>query len=145
VLGALNASTHELVSVENDSYINATSVCELLVKLREFHGAEKISLILDNARYQKCNIVFAKAKELNIDLEYLPSYSPNLNLIERLWKFVKKTCLNSFYYEKFEEFEEFKAAIKGCLSKTHTEHKGELDTLLAHNFQTFDDSKVTAL
>jgi transposase len=142
VLGALNANTHELVSVENDSYINATSVCELLVKLRELHGTEKISLILDNARYQKCNIVFAKAKELNIDLEYLPSYSPNLNLIERLWKFVKKTCLNSFYYEKFEEF---KAAIKGCLSRTHTKYKGELGTLLAHNFQTFDNSKVTAL
>lgn len=142
VLGALNANTHELVSVENDSYINAASVCDLLVKLRSIHGTEKISLILDNARYQKCKIVFAKAKDLDINLEYLPSYSPNLNLIERLWKFVKKKCLNSFYYEKFDEF---KTAIKGCLERTHTVYKNELDTLLTHKFQTFDDSKVMAL
>ncbi len=142
VLGALNASTHELISVENDSYINATSVCELMEKLRNIHGKEKISIILDNARYQKCKIVFAKAKELSIKLEYLPSYSPNLNLIERLWKFVKKTCLNSVYYENFNEF---KAAIKDCLSKTHTEHKEDLDLLLTHKFQTFDESKVITL
>lgn len=142
MLGALNASTHELVGVENDSYINAASVCELMEKLRSIHGKERVSLILDNARYQKCKIVFSKAEELNIKLEYLPSYSPNLNLIERLWKFVKKTCLNSVYYENFTEF---KAAIKGCLSKTHTEHKEALDLLLTHNFQTFDESKIITL
>lgn len=50
-----------------------------------------ITLVLDNARYQKCQSVFDKAATLGIELLYLPAYSPNLNLIERLWRFVKKT------------------------------------------------------
>jgi len=142
VLGALNAKSHQLVSVANDSYINANSVCELMEKLRVLHGEQALSLILDNARYQKCRIVWTKAEKLDIDLVYLPSYSPNLNLIERLWKFVKKTCLNSFYYGSFDEF---KGAISCCLLQTHTTHKKELDTLLRHNFQTFGNSKVITL
>jgi hypothetical protein len=51
-----------------------------------------ITLVLDNARYQKCQLVWAVAETLQIELLYLPAYSPNLNLIERLWKFVKKQC-----------------------------------------------------
>lgn len=141
VLGALNASTHKLVSINNDSYINAQSVCELMEKLKSLHGEQRISLVMDNARYQKCQVVWKKAQQLNIKLVYLPSYSPNLNLIERLWKFVKKTCLNATYYESFDAF---KTAIKNCLSQTHTSHKPALDTLLAHNFQTFDNSKIMA-
>lgn len=142
VLGALNAESHQLVSVNNDRYINADSVCELMEKLRIKHGDQEISLILDNARYQKCQVVWEKAESLNLDLVYLLPYSPNLNLIERLWKFVKKTCLNSSYYENFDDF---KKAITNCLSQTHTTHKEALDTFLAHNFQTFDNSKIMAL
>jgi transposase len=142
VLGALNANSYQLVSVNNDSYIKADSVCELMKKLRVLHGEQDISLILDNARYQKCQLVWTKAEQLNIDLVYLPSYSPNLNLIERLWKFVKKTCLNSSYYGSFDEFKE---AINSCLSQTHTTHKKELSTLLAHNFQTFENSNIMVL
>jgi hypothetical protein len=51
-----------------------------------------ITLILDNARYQKCHLVEEHAKKLGIQLLYLPSYSPHLNLIERLWKFVRNEC-----------------------------------------------------
>ncbi|MBE9593244.1 MAG: transposase, partial [Proteobacteria bacterium] len=58
---------------------------------------------------------------------YLPPYSPNLNLIERLWKFVKKQCLYSKYYA---EFKDFKNAITDCLNRTDTTHKQELDSLL---------------
>jgi transposase len=142
VLGALHANSHELVSVENDSYINAMSVCELLEKLRDKHSEEPITLILDNARYQKCKVVWAKAEMLGITLQYLPSYSPNFNLIERLWKFVKKTCLYSVYYENYSDFKE---AIKSCLSETHTTHKVALDTLLLPHFQTFSESNIIAL
>ena len=63
-----------------------------------------ITLVLDNARYQKCAVVQALAASLGIELLYLPSYSPNLNLIERLWRFVRKQSLDSTYYEKFEDF-----------------------------------------
>ncbi len=61
-----------------------------------------------------------KAKSLNIELCFLPSYSPNLNLIERVWKFVKKKCLYSQYYEKFPAF---KDAISKCLQETSTTRK----------------------
>ena len=90
VLGALNAITHELITVTNDTYINAQSVCELLRQIADQYVGIPITLVLDNARYQKCTVVKELAESLNIELLYLPTYSPNLNLIERLWKFVKK-------------------------------------------------------
>nr|CAO88801.1 unnamed protein product [Microcystis aeruginosa PCC 7806] len=62
-----------------------------------------ITLVLDNARYQKCKIVEELALSLSIELLYLPSYSPNLNLIERLWKFVKKKCLHGKYWQKIKD------------------------------------------
>lgn len=93
VLGALNAITHELVVITNDTYIDSISVCSLLRKLAANHIDEAVTLILDNAKYQKCRVVTDLAESLKIDLLHLPAYSPNLNLIERLWKFVKKSSL----------------------------------------------------
>ena len=84
VLGALNAVTHELITVTNDTYINAQSVCELLYKLAALDLSLPITLVLDNARYQKCALVMEVAQTLDIELLYLTTYSPNLNLIERL-------------------------------------------------------------
>ena len=126
VLGALNAITHELVTVTNDTYINAQSVCELLRAIAALGLGVPITLVLDNARYQKCELVLALAEELNIELLYLPAYSPNLNLIERLWKFVKKKCLYSTYYANFKDF---KQAISECLAQTHSTYKEELDCM----------------
>lgn len=141
VLGAINAVTHELVTVTNDSYINAQSVCELLLKISAAHAATPITLVLDNARYQKCKIVWNLAESLNIELLYLPSYSPNLNLIERLWKFVKKKVLYNKYYA---DFDSFSGAIAGCLAQTHTEHKEALDSLLTLRFQTLQEPQNMA-
>lgn len=136
VLGALDALSHELVTITNDTYINAESFCQLLWKVRNLYPDIPISLVLDNVPYQKCKWVWNTAALLEIDLLYLPPYSPNLNLIERLWKFVKKKCLYSKYYAKFDLF---KQAITDCLAHTHDLYKAELDTLLTLNFQTFDD------
>jgi transposase len=142
VLGALNAITHELITVTNDTYINAESFCALLLQLAALSLSVPITLVLDNARYQKCAVVAALAASLHIELLYLPAYSPNLNLIERLWKFVKKECLYSKYYA---DFAAFKAAIQKCLSETHSTHKTALDSLLTLNFQTFEKAQfVTA-
>ena len=138
VLGALNATTHELITVMNDSYINAQSVCDLLWKVARLNLKVPITFVLDNARYQKCAVVQELAQSLNIELLYLPPYSPNLNLIERLWKFVKKECLYSKYYS---EFTSFKKAIINCLDQTHSTHKKELDSLLTLKFQTFNKSQ----
>ena len=138
VLGALNALTHELITVTNDAYINAESVCELLRKLAALHLSVPITLFLDNARYQKCALVMATAADLHIELCFLPAYSPNLNLIERLWKFVKSECLYSEYYA---DFASFKAAITTCLEQTHSTHKSALDTLLTLKFQLFEKAQ----
>ena len=136
VLGALDAVTHELVTEINTTYITATSVCALLGKIASRGGAVPITLVLDNARYQRCALVTDAAKGLGIELLFLPSYSPNLNLIERLWKFVKKEALNSRHHQDFNRFQE---AIDGCLAGMSTTHREKLATLLTHNFQTWDE------
>jgi transposase len=134
VLGAINAVTKEIITVTNETYINAESVCQLLQKIALLNIKVPVTLILDNARYQKCQLVQDMARALDIELLYLPSYSPNLNLIERFWRFVKKECLYSKYYSNFDDF---KTAINDCINNANTDHKNKLDSLLSWNFQTF--------
>jgi hypothetical protein len=93
-----------------------------------------ISLVLDNARYQKCQCVADKAKELGIELLYLPPYSPNLNLIERLWRFVKKEVLYRTYYDNFKKF---KANINTCLAEISTRFRTNMESLMTMNFHLF--------
>ena len=133
VLGALDAVTHRLIRVTNHGYINAESVCALLRAVAEAAVGLPITLVLDNARYQKCALVQTLAESLGIELLYLPGYSPNLNLIERLWRFARKQSLDSISYE---DFARFTAAIDRCLDELPTVHKGEMETLLTHKFQT---------
>ena len=78
VLGALNAITHELVTVTNDTYITATQVCELLYKLAALNLGVPITIFLDNARYQKCALVKTIAASLQIELCFLPAYCGSL-------------------------------------------------------------------
>ncbi len=139
VLAALNAVTHELVTVVNDTYINSTSVCQLLMKIAAMNITVPVTMVLDNASYQRCKLVQEYAASLNIELLFLPSYSPNLNLIERFWKFVKNQCLYSKYYPTFDEF---KAAIFDCIDGANVKHKERLDSLLTLNFQSFKKVKV---
>jgi transposase len=137
VLGALHAITHQLITVTNDSYITASSVCELLDKLAALGLCTPMTVVLDNARYQRCRLVMEKATALGIELLFLPTYSPNLNLIERLWKFVRKECLSSTYYEHFDAFTQ---AISQCLAETTGRHQAALDRLLTLEFQTFESA-----
>jgi transposase len=139
VLGALNAVSHELVRVTNHTYINAEVVCDLLRRLGALGLGQPITLVLDNARYQRCQLVQNLARQLGIELLFLPSYSPNLNLIERLWKFVKKEVLNSRHHQSYGGFQ---AAIDGCLEELPGKHRTALNTLLTHNFQTFESVSV---
>ncbi len=83
VLAALNAITHELVTVINETYINSASVCLLLEKIKAMDLTVPATPVLDNARYQRCLSVQETAASFNIELLFLPSYSPNLNLVER--------------------------------------------------------------
>ena len=134
ILGALNAVTLQLYSLYNDSYITSTAIGELMEWLRKDHRYRRLHLILDNAKYQKCEYVRKKAAKYRINLVYLPSYSPNLNIIERLWKFLKKQVLAGKYYKSKNEFEQ---AIISFLEKINQGCYGEqLKTLLTLNFQT---------
>jgi transposase len=141
VLGALSAVTHQVVRVTNHGYINAESVCALLRAVAALGPGVPVTLVLDNARYQKCAPVRELAAALGIELRYLPSYSPNLNLIERLWRFVRKQALDATYYEKFEQFT---AGIDECLEGLPTKYKDEMDTLLTHKFQLFEHVSILA-
>ena len=141
VLAALDAITHRVIRVSNHAYINAESVCALLRQVAAAGLGRPLTLVLDNARYQRCAAVQALARSLRIELMYLPSYSPNLNLIERVWKFVKKECLAA---RCLPDYEAFTAAIDDCLNDLPTKYKAKMDTLLTLNFQTFEDEPVLA-
>lgn len=134
VLGALDAVSKEVVTVINETYINAAAVMELLEKLVVASPGIPITVVLDNARYQRCNAVIEHARKLGIELLFLPSYSPNLNLIERLWRLVKKLVLNSQYHTDFRSFRE---SIINCLTTLHEKHEDELKSLLTLKFQVF--------
>jgi transposase len=137
VLGALEATTHEFVSIINRTFVNAQTTVELLDKLRTLHPEGPLTLVMDNARYQHCKLVVDHAATVHIDLLFLPPYSPNLNLIERLWKFIKKDCLNGHYYPTFAQFQ---AAVLNSLDAINTRSQEALKTTLTLNFQTFDDA-----
>ena len=140
VLGALDPFSQELITITNDSYINSDSVCELLRKTHEVYKnvSIKITMVMDNARYQRCKKVIELAEELEIELLFLPTYSPNLNLIERLWKFVKKDCLYAQYYDTFDKFKE---NIEECLKEVNGKHRDKIKSLITLNFQQFNDVK----
>ena len=138
ILAALNAVTHEIISLSNTTYINAQSVCELLGQIASAGITTAITLVMDNARYQRCKAVQSLAAELGIEILFLPSYSPNLNLIERLWKYVRKECLYGKYYG---DFARFSTTIETFLSRVREERREDLQTLLALNFQTFEKCK----
>lgn len=141
VLGALNAVTYELVRVTNTTYITAETVCELLQKIAALNLLTPVTLVMDNARYQHCKLVQEAARTLNIEILFLPSYSPNLNLIERLWKFVKKAVLNSRHQPSFAHFQ---STIDQCLDQLSTTHKPELETLITLKFQSFKNVSILA-
>ncbi len=92
-------------------------------------------LAINTARYQHCAQVMNLAATLNLRLQFLPSYSPNLNRIERLWKFIKRDVL---YGKHYNDFATFCQAINGCIENIPTKHKSKLATLMTHNFQRFN-------
>jgi transposase len=141
VLGAWNAVTRQLIAVTNTTVVNTETMCELLGKLAELGLLGPITVVLDNARYQRNAIVEELAKELGITLLFLPSYSPNLNLIERLWKFTKRRALYGRYHPTFADF---RAAIQKTLDGIPTTYAEELKTLMTLNFQQFEDVSLMA-
>lgn len=141
VLGAWNAVTRTLTTVTNTTVVNTETMCELLRKLAALGLSDPITVVLDNARYQRNAVVQGLAASLGIELLFLPSYSPNLNLIERLWRFVKREALYGRYHPAFADFQ---AAIQDTLSRVSTQHKDKLASLMTLNFQEFDNVSLLA-
>jgi transposase len=136
VLGAIEPLTGRLFRICNTTYINSQSVCDLLRQIAEAKLPGPITIVLDNARYQRCRLVEELSRQLGIELLFLPSYSPNLNVVERLWKFVKKEVLNSRYLGNFESF---KASIDSCLDSLVRERRASIISMLNLRFQRFND------
>jgi transposase len=139
VLGALNFVSKKIETVTNDTYITSVQVVELLEILAERYVGKPIAIILDNASYQRCKLVTDKAAELGIDLLFLPSYSPNLNLIERAWKFVKASVLNAVYIDTFDEY---RNRISSFIDNIEVDNSDMMDSLITEKFQMFDKCRV---
>ena len=128
--GAINIETLEPTTGFYDT-INADSTIDLFSKIEAKHpDAETIYIIADNAPYYHSCLLKEHLEGTKIQLIYLPPYSPNLNLIERYWKFFKKTVLHNRYYETFEEF---KQSCKNFFRK-RKKYLPELQSLLTENF-----------
>ena len=134
VLGALNFATKKVTTVANDAYITAEVVCEMLRKIAVEYAGKTIHIVLDNARYQKCILVRELAEELGITLNFIPPYSPNLNLIERLWKHVKSRLRTKYYYK----FDEFKETIDSIINDTDKGDRELVCKLISEKVQLFD-------
>ena len=131
--GAIDIETMQWADDLPDS-VNAQSTIRLFKKLeKEYPQAQKIRIFADNARYYRSKLVTKYLAGSKIKLIFLPAYSPNLNLIERFWKFFKKKVLNNQYYETYNKFVH---ACK-CFFRQGKRHDPELRTLLTENFQMF--------
>jgi transposase len=129
--GAINIAALS-AEVRFDDTINATSTIALFQQLEAANPtADRILVIGDNARYYKAKLVSAYLENSRIEFVSLPPYCPNLNLIERLWKFLKRQVLHNQYYETFKKF---KDACKRFFAE-FDRFAPQLRTLLTENFQ----------
>ena len=141
VLGAWDAVTRRLLNVTNTTVVNTDTMCQLLRAIAAEGLVGPVTVVLDNARYQRNKVVQGLAAELSIRLLFLPSYSPNLNLIERLWGFAKR---RSVYGKYHPDFASFRAAIEDTLAGIPSNHAKALESLMTLEFQTFDDVSLLA-
>lgn len=130
--GVLNAFNVCDILVRTDERINAESTIALYEQLQRHQRRGTVYVICDNARYYRSRLVQQWLKGSRIVQVFLPSYSPNLNLIERLWKFLRKKVIDTQYYPTKETFRE---AIMGFFSDIKR-YRPELESLLTLNFRT---------
>ena len=112
--------------------VNAQATLRLFDEMQKAQPRGKLHVIADNARYYRCQVVneYLQKKGCRIRLHFLPAYSPNLNLIERLWGFLKREVIYNRYYEKFEYF---KMAVMDFF-RNIDEHDAAIQSLMTENF-----------
>lgn len=133
--GLYNPHTQDTI-VTYHTTINAQAVIATLDKLQlQYPLTAKLFTFADNAKYYVSKVVKAYlAANTRIELIHLPAYSPNLNLIERLWKYLRKTVIHPHYYEKFEHFS---LAIQHFFANI-ADKKDELATFIGRKFRLFN-------
>lgn len=120
------------VVVRFDETIDAYSTIALFKQIEAaYPQARTITIICDNARYYRAKLVTEYLEHSRIRLEFLPAYCPNLNLIERFWKFFKRQVLYNRYYETFDDYRQACKQFFASLDR-HTE---QLRSLLRENFE----------
>jgi len=132
VIGAIDALINKFSGFITEANCNREAIrTELGIIRQNYPDNKRVVIFLDNARYQKSKDIEDCAKSLNISLIFIPPYSPNLNLIERVWKFFKKQLRNK-YREKFQEFYDALSEICDQLDKGYSQ---EISRLINHKFQ----------
>lgn len=139
VLGCIDPFSFDLIESHSMTYVDAEQVKSFLEKIRYSSGDLPASVVLDNARYQHCNAVKGKAAELNIDLIFMPPYSPNLNIIERLWKYTRRHVLAGNHFDSPAKFHE---ALRHFFEDDFGNHKPGISSLLTLNFQSFKNARL---
>ena len=105
IIGALRLDDIRNTVSEQYETINAQSIINHLRLVRKQHGDKgTIFFILDRAPYHRAEAVVQEAQKLNITLEHLPPYSPNLNPIERLWKVMNEQVRNNRFFKSPKDF-----------------------------------------
>ncbi len=132
--GAYNPITNEIIA-EDFQTINKESTISLLTSIKKVNGDNKVYVFMDRARYNYSLDVRNYAKKNKIKIIYLPTYSPNLNIIERLWHFMKKEVLYNKYYETYNQFQ---FAIMKFLKRKDKIFQDSLKSLLTENFHIFN-------
>jgi transposase len=129
--GAMNAETLEVTVIESDTVDDDSTIQLLEILEKKYLFAAAIYVILDNAKYHYSKKVIKFLESSKIQLVFLPSYSPNLNLIERLWKFFKKKVLYNTYYEKIDDFR------NACIKFFRNIHSywDELNSIMSGGFE----------
>lgn len=136
--GALNLGNHTAIVLEEKT-INYKATIKLFKRLIKDQPVGKIYLILDNASYyHKKEVKLWSKKYRRLKTIFLPAYSPNLNLIERLWRFYHLKVTNNHYFETYKEFR--RTSLK--FFKNLEYYKEELQTLLTDNFQLVPNLKL---
>ena len=133
ILGALDRELGKLTVFITRNSCNKGLVSNFFGKVKKTYrwSRKQICMVLDKAKYNLAYETQDTAYDLNISLEYLPTSCPNLNIIERFWKFFKKKVVNNKYYESFEEFNN---AVDRFFQNIDS-YKEELDDLLTLNFE----------
>jgi transposase len=129
--GALNLEDLK-ITILSEKTINTHAMMRLILTLEEKQPIGEIFLVIDNASYNHSyELHLFLTDHPRVHLRYLPAYSPNLNIIERLWKFFHSKHHDA-YFEKFKEFE---IAVLSFFENIH-QYDDELKTLLTDSFQT---------